>query len=140
MSEHKLNAVTRYWARQEPESENIVYFATQSNAAHSRAEGDKAAAEITQEEYEKMVPEEARGAPFDPNPAPVTAESAEKAIIEKYRAQCVGQMIGVHQGIVKLLLTSDITHAERVFVLEMVKHELMSSMMGPQQAANSPLH
>jgi hypothetical protein len=140
MSEHKLNTATRYWARQEPESEDIVYFTTLSNAAHSRAEGDKAAAEITEDEYNKMVPEEARSAPFNPNPPESPQpKHGEAAIIEKYRAQCVGKMIGVHQGIIQLLMGSDITHAERVFVLEMVKHELLASMMQPQ-ATNQPVH
>lgn len=140
MSEHKLGA-TRYWARKEPDSENIVYFTTLSVAATARAEGDTLSVEITQEEYERMVPEEARAMPYDPSqkdrPAPV---ALDRAVIEKYRTHCVRNMMVIHQKIVKLLVETDITHAERVFVLEMVKHELMSSMMQPQTAAAGPVH
>lgn len=139
MSEHK-HVNTRYWKRTEPDS-TVVYFFTESNAAHARAEDDSRAEEIEQAEYTANVPEEARQKPYDAtNGKAVTGVAAQgaAAVIESYKARCAAQMIGAHQQIIQLLLSADITHAERVFILEMVKAELVQSMLSP--VPQQPVH
>ena len=141
MSEHKHNT-SRYWRRQEPNSQDVVYFITESNAAHSRAESDSHASEISQSEYNTWVPMEARDAPFNATTGERHLDNQPKpandltAIVEQYKAQCAATMMNIHHNIVTMLLNAPITHAERVFVLEMIKAELTQSLM--QQPA--PTH
>ena len=132
MSEHKVNT-TRYWKRTEPDN-SVVYFLTESNASHARAEGDGRSEEIQQGEYEANVPEEARGAPYPPTapkPNGAAASHTPAQAVEAYKAQSLAQMVNAHQSVVQLLMQANITHAERIFVLEMVKHEILQSMMAP---------
>lgn len=136
MSEHKINT-TRYWDRQEPDGTHVL-FISESNAAHSRAESDPHATEIDREAYEASVPEEARERPYDAtNAEPAALGSKSQAeVIAAYRAACAKEMIAVHGGVLQMLTQANITHAERIFILEMVKTELTLSMMAPQQQAH----
>lgn len=133
MSEHKHNS-TRYWKRAE-QDDTIVYFITESNAAHSRAESDSRAVEISHAEYDENVPVEARDAPFNADhgvpQADVPKPVDPHAIIEQYKAQCAATMMTVHHNIVTMLLNAPITHAERIFVLKMIEAELTQSLMQP---------
>lgn len=147
MSEHKHNH-TRYWMRLSEADGAPVFFVTESNAAHARAESDGAAREIAQEDYEAAVPVEARGAAFDaaagqPAPKPVETPVAKpnghtataEQVINAYRQEMVQHMMQTHTQIVQTLMQAPIAHAERVFILEAIKMELMQSMMAQRTAA-----
>lgn len=155
MSEHKHNT-SRYWRRNEPD-DNDVYFMTESNAAHSRAEGDPRAREIDQEQYEAMVPAEARGKPYNvtegrpagegPSRPPVDVQAGGEtveigaamyeAVVNQYKHTSLQTMMAAHTKIRDFLLMNDLTHAERIFILKMVETELMASMMAPVQVPNT---
>lgn len=149
MSEHKHNG-TRYWRRIEPDTK-LVYFTTQSNAAHAKAEADSRATEIPQEEYEANVPVEAREQPYDATngaaapKAPVShgrevpePPLSPEQIIGQHQHQTMLNMLTLHREISAMLAGAPITHAERVFILEAIKHEFISNLMQPVPVAGRP--
>lgn len=142
MSEHKSNT-TRYWKRAEPDS-TIVYFFTESNASHARAETDLRTVEIERDEYDANVPVEARDEPYDatnghthapthpePPSKPVAPPSAEEAVAA-YQQRSVMVMLTLHRDITQKLVEAPLTHAERIFILDAIKHEFMTNLMRPQ--------
>ena len=146
MSEHKHSS-TRYWKRTEPDKK-VVYFTTESNAGHSRAEGDPRAEETTREDYETYVPVEARSKPYDAThgepaakPAkpledqPASSAPSPEQVIGQYQQQSVLTMLTLHKEISGKLMEAPLTHAERIFILEAIKHEFLSNLMAPVQVA-----